>query len=100
MSHPRVRITSSLRSGATAIGLEDFRPHDLRRTAASCMASIGVPRVVIGKILNHVERDITAVYDRHGYDREKREALRRWGLELERIVAGEGQRAEVVEFRR
>ena len=88
------------REAVTTIGLEDFRPHDLRRTAASFMASIGVPRVVIGKILNHVERDITAVYDRHGYDREKREALRQWALELERIVAGEAKRAEVVEFRR
>ena len=88
------------REAVQTIGLEDFRPHDLRRTAASFMASIGVPRVVIGKILNHVERDITAVYDRHGYDREKREALRQWALELARIVAGEAKRAEVVEFRR
>ena len=34
------------------IGLNDFRGHDLRRTAASRMASAGVPRLVIGKVLN------------------------------------------------
>ena len=88
------------REALRTIPIDDFRPHDTRRTAASYMASIGVPRVVIGKILNHVERDITAVYDRHGYDREKAEALARWADELGRIVAGKAKRAEVVEFRR
>lgn len=32
-----------------------FRGHDLRRTAASLMVGGGVPRVVVSKILNHVE---------------------------------------------
>lgn len=41
------------------------------------MAGIGIPRPVIAKLLNHVETGITAVYDRHGYDAEKREALER-----------------------
>ena len=93
------RGARQIREAVATIGLEDFRPHDLRRTAASFMASIGVPRVVIGKILNHVERDITAVYDRHGYDREKRGALERWALELGRIVGSRTQ-AQVVELRR
>ena len=45
-----------------------FRGHDLRRTAASLMVGGGVPRLVVSKILNHVETGVTAVYDRHGYD--------------------------------
>ena len=65
----------------------DFRGHDLRRTAASFMTSMGTPRLVVAKILNHVETDITAVYDRHSYDREKREALDAWAERLERIVS-------------
>ena len=76
------------RSTATArFALDDFRGHDLRRTAASRMASAGVPRLVIGKILNHVERGVTAVYDRHGYDAEKREALDAWACDLKAILA-------------
>jgi len=39
------------------------------------MTGVGVPRLVVAKILNHVERGITAVYDRHSYDHEKRRAL-------------------------
>jgi integrase len=70
-----------------------FTPHDLRRTASSQMASIGVPRLTVSKILNHVERGATAVYDRHSYDREKRAALELWGaklvdLGLEATIAG------------
>lgn len=87
------------REAAATIPLDDFRGHDLRRTAASYMASLGVPRLVIGKVLNHVERDVTAVYDRHGYDREKRDALERWAHELRRIVSGEVKRGDVVRLR-
>ena len=51
----------------------DIRGHDLRRTAASFMASGGVPRFVISRTLNHSEeKDITSVYDRYSYDAEKR----------------------------
>ena len=64
----------------------DFRGHDLRRNAAWNMASMGIPRLVIARILNHVETGVTAVYDRHSYDREKREALDTWGRRLEEIV--------------
>jgi len=67
----------------------EFRPHDLRRTAASKMAGeLGVDRLTLAKILNHVDTGVTAVYDRHGYDREKREALERWADCLQRIVNG------------
>lgn len=63
-----------------------FVRHDLRRTAASHMASIGVPRLVISKVLNHVEQGVTRVYDRHSYDREKREALDAWAERLMAVV--------------
>jgi integrase len=67
---------------AATFTVEDFRGHDLRRTAASMMASGGIPRLTIAKILNHVERSVTAVYDRHGYDPEKRSALKWWDAKL------------------
>ena len=66
-----------------------FVPHDLRRTAASYMTSMGVTRLVVSKILNHVEQGVTATYDRHSYDGEKREALTRWGERLEVIVGSQ-----------
>ena len=74
-----------------------FVPHDLRRTAASTMASIGVPRLVVGKILNHAEPGVTRVYDRHSYDEEKRDALNRWANKLGEILAND--QINVVRFR-
>jgi integrase len=74
-----------------------FRGHDLRRTAASLMVGAGVPRLVVSKILNHVETGITAVYDRHSYDPEKRAALDFWGTRLEAIVSDQC-RAEAPAF--
>jgi hypothetical protein len=52
------------------------------------MAAMGIPRLVVSKILNHVEPGVTKVYDRYGYDKEKREALNAWGARLGRIVSG------------
>jgi integrase len=69
-------------------GVTNWHLHDLRRTAATNMARLGVDRVVIGKVLNHAENEVTAVYDRHQYDREKRRALDLWGERLAAIVDG------------
>lgn len=65
----------------------DFRAHDFRRTAASMMTGMGTPRLVVSKILNHVESGVTRVYDRHSYDREKQEALNAWGARLARVTS-------------
>ena len=74
----------------------EFVPHDLRRTAASLMTGMGIPRLTVKKILNHVERDVTATYDRHSYDQEKRQALDAWGQRLIEIVSGEPKASNVV----
>lgn len=65
----------------------DFVMHDLRRTAASYMASMGIQRLVISKILNYVESGVTAVYERHSYDAEKRQVLNVWAERLEIILS-------------
>jgi integrase len=66
----------------------NFRAHDLRRTAASYMGSMGIGRFTIGRVLNHVETSVTATYDRHSYDKEKRRALDAWARRLKEILAG------------
>jgi integrase len=76
----------------------EFRGHDLRRTAASLMVGAGVARLVVSKILNHVETGVTAVYDRHSYDLEKRAALDFWGRRLEAIISNKRTRARLLRF--
>ena len=82
------------------IGLpvDNFQPKDLRRTASSLMTGGGVPRETVKRVLNHVERDITAVYDRYSYDPEKRQALLWWAARLDAIVTGRA--SKVLPFRR
>lgn len=67
------------------LGVPHFTPHDLRRTAASHMTGMRISRLVVSKILNHVESGVTAVYDRHSYDHEKREALDLWAQKLDEL---------------
>lgn len=39
------------------------------------MTAAGVPREHVKAVLDHAESDVTSVYDRYRYDREKRAAL-------------------------
>jgi integrase len=62
-------------------GVTEWAVHDLRRTAASGMARLGVSLVVIEKVLNHVSGSlagIVGVYQRHEFAEEKRAALQLW----------------------
>ena len=64
----------------------DFTPHDLRRTASSMMTAMGTPLLTVSKILNHAEAGVTAKhYDHYAYDKEKKEALIKWGKKIEQI---------------
>jgi integrase len=70
--------------------MEPFTIHDLRRTAASGMAALGVQLPVIEKVLNHQSgsfRGVCGVYQRHSFASEKREALALWGEYLAGIVS-------------
>lgn len=64
--------------------------HDLRRTAATRMADLGVQPHVIEAILNHVsghKAGVAGIYNRSTYAAEKRAALDLWAGHVETIVA-------------
>ncbi len=68
------------------IDVIDYTLHDLRRTYSSNMARLGVPIHVTEKLLNHVSgtvSGIAAVYNRHTYIDEMREAV----TKFERFLA-------------
>ena len=70
-------------------GVTGWRLHDLRRTIVSGMARLGVPPHVADKILNHQAGTISgvaAVYQRHDFLLERKEALDRWGAHVEQIL--------------
>jgi integrase len=72
--------------------IEPFVIHDLRRTAASGMASIGVRTEVIERALNHMSgsfRGVAGIYQRDPLSDDVRDALVMWSEHIERIVSGE-----------
>ena len=97
----RHRVPVLWRSGdrVRSVSGVDFVPHDLRRTAASHMAAMGIGRLTIGKILNHADPSITSVYDRHSYDGEKRAALDAWAARLEEIIGDRQEPRNVAPLR-
>lgn len=92
--------TVGIRRAKEMLGLGDFRTHDLRRTAATRMAEMGINPHTISLILNHVSASkstITGkVYVQYSFDREKRDALNAWGERLRRIVEGQVEAAVLV----
>lgn len=65
--------------------------HDLRRTAATGMARLGIPVVDIEAVLNHVsgaKAGVAGIYNRHSYDGEKRRALDAWARFVCDMVEG------------
>ena len=95
----RDNLTDDPKTGRINIfKLDHFTPHDLRRTAASMMTRSGVQRLTVKKILNHADGEITAIYDRYEYDKEKQKAMSAWDRKLRDIFSGE--KAKIVSIKR
>jgi integrase len=75
-------------------GVTGWRLHDLRRTCVSGMARLGVAPHVADKILNHQAGTISgvaAVYQRHEFLSERRQALDLWGAHVGSILNHENR---------
>jgi integrase len=93
-------LAQGLRKALKDSGLPRTTPHDLRRTAATIISELGFNRLVVDKILNHKDRTVGGIYDRHTYDAEKRQALEAWEAELEQIMAGKvDKNGKVIDIR-
>jgi len=67
-------------------GLADFRLHDLRRTVRTGLAALGIPFEIAERVLNHAMPGLEAVYNRHSYSVEKRNALAVWAEHVHALV--------------
>src|SRR5262249_37713107 len=66
----------------------DWRLHDLRRTAATHMAELGVLPHLIEAILNHVsghKSGVAGIYNRAKYQDAMRDALQAYGDYIDRL---------------
>jgi integrase len=89
---PGHAVAKRIRLAQERFGIRQWSAHDLRRTAVTCMAELGVSPIVLGHVINH--RSVTkagvtlSVYSHYDYAKEKREALALWADRLAGIVAG------------
>lgn len=70
-------------------GLEPFTLHDLRRTARTHLAALGVAPHVAERCLNHKLPGINDTYDTHDYLTERRLAMNAWADLLVQLDKGE-----------
>lgn len=98
---PGAAVARTITRAQERFGIAQWSAHDLRRTALTGMAKLGVAPIVLGHIANHrttTKAGMTlSVYIHHAYEKEKREALELWAERLQGIIAGG---SEVVPMRR
>jgi len=69
-------------------GLPPFTVHDLRRTARTFLAKLGVRPEVAERCLGHKLRGVEGTYNRHDFFEERRQALTQWTAQLQEIERG------------
>jgi len=68
------------------LGMAHFTPHDLRRTAATIARRGGAKREDVKALLDHLEGDVTATYDKYNMLKEKRQVATTLEAELRKII--------------
>lgn len=79
-------ISRAVSRNIKALGVRKWVPHDLRRTAATGMNSIGVLPHVVEKILNHSLIGVMAVYNHYDYWSEGVAAMNRWSDNVRKLL--------------
>jgi integrase len=89
----RANVTTE-KKPVSRFGIAQWTAHDLRRTAITGMARLGISPIVLAHVANHVsvtKGDITmAAYNKHEYSEEKRRALDAWAAYLETLLDTDG----------
>jgi hypothetical protein len=86
------KTKSRLDAAMLALAEKEIAPwvlHDLRRTAATGMANLGIAPHVVEAVINHVsgaKAGVAGIYNRAKYAAEKKEALARWTQHVEGLV--------------
>jgi integrase len=96
--HPLQRLDRSMKLVVAKLGIEPVTPHDLRRSCASMIASLGFGRQAIDRILNHADHSIASVYDRHSYAKEDQQIMQAVAAKIIDIVEGRADSKKVVQF--
>jgi integrase len=94
-SHVKIDLDKAMlaiaRKQDKAATVSPWRIHDLRRSAATGMADLGVQPHIVEAVLNNVsghKAGVAGTYNLAEYRPEKQEALRRWAQHVQGVVTG------------
>jgi integrase len=82
-------LDAAMREICSRLAMPPARPHDLRRTHGTLIASLGFGRDAMNRIQNHSEGGIASVYDRHQYADENKRIMEAVASRLMSLVAGD-----------
>jgi integrase len=82
-------VNRAVKRHQTHFEIEQWTPHDLRRTVATHLNELGVMPHVVEKILNHKMQGVMAVYNQADYWEERVKALEIWQERIKQIVSSE-----------
>jgi integrase len=66
--------------------MEDWNPHDLRRTLRTNLSRLGCPTDIAEAVLGHSKKGIEGTYNLHTYEHECAEWLQKWADYLDEIM--------------
>lgn len=66
--------------------IDDWSPHDLRRSVRTGLSRLGCPNEVAEAILGHSRKGIEGTYDLHKYESECKIWLQRWADHLDALI--------------
>lgn len=72
----------------TGLDIAHFTVHDIRRTARTNLARLGVDRFVAERALNHKLKNVEGIYDRYDYFEQRMDALSVWAATLSALSRG------------
>lgn len=72
----------------TTLEIAHFTVHDMRRTARTHLARMGIAPDIAERALNHAIQSTEGIYNQYDYMRERRIALSRWGNYLYSLEQG------------
>ncbi|PZQ01933.1 MAG: integrase [Variovorax paradoxus] len=72
----------------TSLEIAHFTVHDMRRTARTHLARMGVAPDIAERALNHAIQSTEGIYNQYDYMRERRMALSRWADYLHSLEKG------------
>ena len=66
--------------------IDDWNPHDLRRTVRTGLSRLGCPTDIAEAVLGHSKKGIEGTYNLHNDEAEGAEWLQKWSDYMEKLI--------------